>query len=249
MNAFAKLATLQTRLYLREPIAVFFTLLYGPFMLVIMGIIFGSAPRPELNGLSQMDISVPAYMALIIGITGLTAVPINAATRRETGVLRRFAATPLRPLVYFLADILAPLLVTLLGILFLLLLGLFVYHVRFHGQWLSLVAGILLSMLAFFSVGYAIAGVVPSARVAIVLGNVLIIPMAVFSGAFMPLEIMPETVQAISRFMPLTHVVNLLRGLWLGAPWSSLLLEVAVLVALLVLGMLVVALTFKWETS
>jgi len=249
MNAFGKLATLQTKLYLREPIAVFFTLLYGPLMLVIMGIIFGTAPRPELNGLSQMDISVPAYMALIIGITGLTAVPINAATRREAGVLRRFAATPLRPVVYFLADILAPLLVTLLGILFLLLLGLFAYQVRFHGQWLSLVVGIILSMLAFFSVGYAIAGIVPSARVAIVLGNVLIIPMAVFSGAFMPLEIMPQTVQNISRLMPLTYVVNLLRGLWFGEAWRNLLPEVAVMLGMLVVGMLVVALTFKWETS
>jgi ABC-2 type transport system permease protein len=249
MNAFGKLATLQTKLYLREPIAVFFTLLYGPLLLVIMGIIFGSTPRPELNGLSQMDISVPAYMALIIGITGLTAVPINAATRRETGVLRRFAATPLRPLVYFLADILAPLLVTLLGILFLLVLGLLVYQVRFHGQWLSLIAGILLSILAFFSVGYAIAGIVPSARVAIVLGNVLIIPMSVFSGAFIPLEVMPETVKNISRFMPLTYVVTLLRGLWFGAAWRSLLLEVTVLAGLLVVGMVVVALTFKWETS
>jgi ABC-2 type transport system permease protein len=249
MTAFGKLAALQTKLYLREPIAVFFTLLYGPMMLIIMGIIFGTAPRPELNGLSQMDISVPAYIALIIGITGLTAVPINAATRRETGVLRRFAATPLKPLVYFLADMLAPFVVTLLGILFLILLGLLAYHVRFHGQWLSLLAGICLSMLAFFSVGYAIAGLVPSARVAIILGNVLIIPMSVFSGAFMPLEIMPETVKNISRLMPLTYVVNLLRGLWLGASWGDLLLEIAVLVGMLVVGMIVVALTFKWETT
>jgi ABC-2 type transport system permease protein len=247
MRAFWKLTLIQMKLYLREPMAMFFTLLFGPMLLVIMGLIFGDSPQPLLNGLSQMDISVPAYIALIIAITGFTSVPIGAATRRETGVLRRFSATPLKPLVYFLADSLAPFLMTLFGIFIIILMGFAIYHVRFEGDWLSVASAVSLSTIAFFALGYAIAGLVPNTRTAVILGNVLIIPMNIFSGALIPLEIMPESVRSIARFIPLTHVVTLLRGLWFGELWADHLLEVVVLVGILLLGVVIVAFTFKWE--
>jgi hypothetical protein len=47
--------------------------------------------------------------------------------------------------------------------------------------------------------------------------------------------------------MPLTYVVNLLRGLWAGEPWGAHLLDVGVLVAMLLLGVIVSARTFRWE--
>ena len=59
MRAFMKLAVVQTKLYLREPVGVFFTLLFGPLMLIMMGFIFGNEPQALYNGLSQMDVSVP----------------------------------------------------------------------------------------------------------------------------------------------------------------------------------------------
>jgi ABC-2 type transport system permease protein len=247
MHAFGKLAVVQTKLYLREPIALFFTLLFGPLMLVLMGFIFGNTPQPMFNGLGQMDISVPSYISLIVGITGLIAVPIAVTSRRELGVLRRFSATPLKPLTYFLADILAPFLVTLLGVLLLILLGFILYQVRFAGQWLSVFAGVCLSTLAFFAIGYALAGIVPNARIASVIGNVIIIPLNIFSGAMVPLEVMPAAVKEIARFNPLTYVVTLMRGLWFGESWGTHLLDVAVLAGLLIVGMVVVAYTFKWE--
>lgn len=247
MRTFWKLAIIQTKLYLRDPMSVFFTLAFGPMMLAIMGFIFGDVPLPELNGLSQMDVSVPNYIALIIGITGLTAVPIGVAIRREAGVLRRFYATPLKPLVYFLTDILAPFLVMLLGVLILILMGILIYNVHFEGQWLSIVAAVLLSAASFFALGYAIACLVPTSRTTIILENVIVIPMVVFSGAMIPLEVMPQSVKNIYNFVPLKHVVTLVRGLWFGEPWGNHLLEVAVLTGMLMVAIMVIAFTFKWE--
>jgi ABC-type uncharacterized transport system permease subunit len=47
----------------------------------------------------------------------------------------------------------------------------------------------------------------------VVIGNVVLYPLVIFSGAVVPLEIMPDTVRTVSRFLPLTHLVALLRGL------------------------------------
>lgn len=247
MHAFGKLALVQTKLYLREPMSVFFTLCFGPIMLVIMGFIFGSLPRTELGGMSQMDLSTTSFIALILGITGLTSVPIVTATRREMGVLRRFAATPLRPLVYFLSDILAPFGVTLLGVLILILMGVFLYDVTPASNWISLLGAVSLSALAFFALGYAIAGLVRNTRTAIVLGNVIVIPMVIFSGAMVPMEVMPASIVSFSRFIPLRHVVTLVQGVWFGEGWAAHWVEAAVLAGMLVVSMAVVALTFKWE--
>jgi ABC-2 type transport system permease protein len=247
MLGFQKLTVVQAKLYLREPIGAFFTLLFGPFLLVLLGFIFGNDPNPLYGGLGYLDVSVPGYMAMIIGIVGLTAVPISSATRREMGVLRRFSATPLRPLTYFLTDVLVPFVMTLLGILLLFLVGTVVYKVRFEGNLFSLLAGISLGAFAFFALGYAVAGLVANARAVVVIGNVVLYPMTIFSGAFVPLGVMPDTVRAVSGLLPLTYLVALLRGLWLGKGWGDLLTEGAVLVGVAIVGMLIVARTFRWE--
>jgi ABC-2 type transport system permease protein len=247
MHAFMKLAVVQTKLYLREPMGVFFTLLFGPLMLVMMGFIFGSEPQELLNGLSQLDVSVPTFSALIVGITGLMSIPIGTILRRELGVLRRFSATPLKPLTYFLTDILGPFLVTLLGVGLLVVMGLLVYQVRFEGNWLSVFAGVCFCTLSFFALGYGLSGLFKTARVYTVLGNVIIIPITILSGAMVPLEVMPESIREISRFDPLAHAVTLLRGLWFGEAWSQHMPEVAVLGGILVLSLVLIAFTFKWE--
>jgi len=247
MLGFRKLTLVQAKLYLREPMSAFFTLLFGPSLLLLLGFIFGNEPSPATGGLGYLDQSVPAYMAMIVAIVGLTAVPISSAIRREAGVLRRFSATPLRPLNYFLTDLLVPFLMTLLGILLLVLVGTVVFSVRFEGNLFSLLAGIILGASAFFSLGYALVGLVSNARAVVVIANVVLYPLMIFSGAMVPLEVMPDTVRTISRFLPLTHLVALLRGLWSGKGWGDYLTEVAVLVGIAIVGTVIVARTFRWE--
>lgn len=58
---------------------------------------------------------------------------------------------------------------------------------------------------------------------------------------------MPAAVQKISAYLPLTYVVNLLRGLWVGEPWSKHLLDAGVLVGMLILGIIISLKTFRWE--
>jgi ABC-2 type transport system permease protein len=244
---FVKLTYVQAKLYLREPMAAFFTLLFGPALFILLGFILGNAPDPTLGGSGYLDMAAPAYMAMVVCIVGLTAVPITSATRRETGVLRRFSATPLRPLVYFLTDVLVPYVLTLLSVLLIFVLGVTVFQVRFHGNLLNLLAGVSLGAIAFFSLGYALTGLIASTRSVILVGNVLLYPLVIFSGAAVPLEIMPETVRAVSRFLPLTHLVALLRGVWFGSGWGNAPTELAVLGGLPIVSMLIISRTFRWE--
>lgn len=247
MRALWTLTKVQAKLYLREPISAFFTLLFAPLLLILFGFIYGNDPQPLFGGRGSMDVSVPAYTGMILGTVGLLGVPISTAARREAGVLRRFRATPLRPLVYLASDVAVNLCMTLLGILLLFLVGRLVYNVRFDGNVVSVLGGICLGTFAFLAMGYVLAAVAPTARVAQVVGMVLFYPMVFLSGASIPLELMPEGVQKVSRFLPLTHVVTLLKGLWIGDGWSQHLSEVVILLALLAVALAAASRTFRWE--
>ena len=247
MRGFAGLLQMNLKLYVREPIATFFTLAFPPLLVVLFGAMYGNEPTPVFGGYGTMDISMPAYTALILGTVGFLSVPITISGYRETGVLRRFKATPMRPGTYILADIVANLVMTLLGMVGLVFVGWLIYRVRFDGQVAAVVAATVFSGLSMFSIGYVIASLAPGARTAQVIGMVIFYPMMFLSGASMPLEIMPETIQRIADFLPLTYVVGLLRGLWFGDPWGSLLLETGVLAGVLVVCTALAARVFRWD--
>lgn len=247
MRGLGKLILMQIKLYLREPMATFFTIFFAPLMLLLFGVIYGNKPNPFFGGRGSMDISVPSYIGLIIVTVAMIGLPISTASNRERGVLRRFRATPLRPLAFIFSDIIAYLIMTILGVVLLILIGVIVFKVRFDGHFLNVFAGFLLATCSFFALGYLVAGSAPTARSAQALGMILAFPMMFLSGSTIPYEILPPGVRAVSRFIPLTHVVTLMRGLWFGETWSRHLTEVIVLASLLVIGTALAARLFRWE--
>jgi len=247
MKSLLKMTWMEGKLFLREPVGAFFTLAFPLMMLFLFGSIYGNEPTPMFGGHGTIDISIPAYTAMIIATTGLMSITITMATYRETGILRRLRTTPISPLVVLAAQVVVVFAMTSLGMLLLVAAGKLVYHVRFEGNALSVLAGFVLSSLSFFGLGFILAGIMPTARTAQIVGLVLLYPMLFLSGAGFPRELLPEAIKKVSAFLPLTYVVNLLRGLWVGEAWSNHLLNVGVLTGMLIIGVIISAITFRWE--
>ena len=225
----------------------FFTLVIPPMLLLLFGSIFGNAPNPAYGGYGTVDVSVPAYTALIICLSALISLPITLASYRERGILRRYRATPVGPATVLGAQLVMQFLMTLAGMGLLVLLGKLVYHLRFDGNVAKVLAAFGLSCLSFFALGMLLAGLLPSVRMASILGNVLLYPMIYLSGATIPSQIMPDGIQKFARFIPLTHVVTLLQGLWRGESWMQHTTEVIILTSMLVVCSLVAVKVFRWE--
>jgi ABC-2 type transport system permease protein len=247
MKSLMKMTWVEAKLFLREPVGAFFTLAFPLMMLFLFGSIYGNEPSPLFNGYGTIDISVPAYTAMIIATTGLMGLIITIATYREKGVLRRLRTTPISPLVVLAAQVIVLFLMTLFGMLLLIIAGKLVYHMRFEGDILSVLAGFVLSSLSFFAFGFVLASLMPTARTAQVVGMALLYPMLFLSGAGFPRELLPEAIKKVSTFLPLTYVVNLLRGLWIGESWGQHTTDVIVLAVMLVLGVLISIKVFRWE--
>lgn len=247
MKSLFKMTWMETKLFLREPIGAFFTLVFPLMMLFLFGSIYGNKPTPLFNGLGTIDISVPAYTAMIIATTGLLGLTITMSAYRENGVLRRLRTTPISPLLVLVSQVIVLFLMTTFGMVLLIIAGKLVYHIHFDGNALNVMLGFILCSLSFFSLGFVLAGLMPTARTAQVVGMVLLYPMLFLSGAGFPRELLPEAIKKISVFLPLTYVVNLLRGLWVGEAWSQHTTDVIVLASILIIGILVSIKTFRWE--
>ncbi len=247
MKSLLKMTWMEAKLYLREPASAFFTLIFPLIYLFLYGAISGNEPTPMYGGQRTIEVAIPSLTAVIIAMSGLMSNTMTMATYREKGILRRLRTTPVSPLVILLAQVVVTFVMTCLGMILLVVAGRLVFHVRFTGNPLSLLAGFTLGSLSFFSIGFILAGIMPNVRTAWIAAMVIVYPMLLLSGAFFAVEVLPPFVQKLSSFIPLTYTVNLLRGLWSGEPWSSHLRDVAVLVGMLLLGVGLAAKTFRWE--
>jgi len=241
MTAFTKLASVQTKTTLREPAAAFFMLAFGPLFALIMGAVLGNGPEGEF------DSSLPGFSGIVVAITSFVLLPIDIVSQRDNGALRRFRATPLRPLTYIAADLVTRFVLVLISLTAMLLLGIGAFDARPQGHFGNVLLATALGILTFLAVGYALSAVLPSQGVAQAVGNILVYPLIVLSGAAFPLAAMPDQVRQVAQFSPLTQLVTLLEGLWSGDTWGDHWIALLVLFGVLGVATTVAARFFRWE--
>ena len=229
-----------------SPNALFFNLCFPVLVLLLYGFIWGNEPGGYFSqDFGYIDMMVPALAGLIIATVAFMTIPVAPASAREQKLLRRYQVTPLRPIVYFTADVSVYFSVALVGVAFLILAAKLFFGLRFDGNWLAVLAGFTLSLLAFISLGYIIASLAPTSKLAQIVGMVVFFPMMFLSGMTIPLMIMPPGVQEFANWLPLTHVVYLLQDIWLDGAWNSL--SGLILLGVLAVGTAVSTATFRWE--
>lgn len=245
MTATWRMTRTEIKLFLREPMAVFFTLVFPLMMLFLFGSIYGNDPDPYLGGRGSVDVMVPGYMAVIIATAGVLGLPITLASYRAQGVLRRFRATPIRPGVVLVAQLAVSLLFAALGSLLLVVAGRLFLGLRLPSAPGPVLVAFLVSAASIFALGFVLASVLANARTAQAVGMTLLFPMMFLSGATLPRQILSETIQDVAQALPLTHVVSLIDDAWSGVGWNGPAL--IVLAGVLVAGVAISTRIFRWE--
>ena len=247
MRPWLELIRAEFKLFIRNVPATFFVLAFPPMMLLIFGGIYGNQPTPLFGGFGTVDVSLPAYTALIIATNGLTTLPLGLVTHRERKVLKRLHASPIHPGHLLLAQFAIMLATTVVGMLLLGAIAVLVFDFRFRGAWGPSLVAFLVVVASIFAMGYLLASLAPGTRACTAIANLVFFPMIFLSGATMPQEIMPDTIRAIATYLPLTHAVKLLKGVWLGDPLAKHVTELLILGGIAVGSALGAALTFRWE--
>lgn len=246
MHSWLKLTWTETKLFLREP-GVYFGLLFPLVLLVIFGSIYGNKPDAFLGGHGSLDFYMPAYIGMLIIVTGFYSLPLAIINYRERGILFRLQATPLRPLSILSAQIGANFLMTTASAVILVVAGKLFYNVHVTASMPNVLIAYVVSVLSLFALGFLMASIVPNARVASIVGTLLFLSMFYLSGATVPLKIYPQAVQHIAEFLPLTHAITLMQDLWFGGSWLDHWVNVLALLGLLSACLLISVKVFRWR--
>jgi len=75
----------------------------------------------------------------------------------------------------------------------------------------------------------------------------LYFPMLIFSGATLPYEVMPTTMQKVVDILPLTQGIKILKFATLGLPMDNVLLPIIAMVAIAAICSFVAVRFFRWE--
>lgn len=216
MKGFAAVCKMELRLFTRDFFSFFFALVFPVSMLFLFGGIYGNTPIYDGADISMMDISVPAYSVMVIGVTGLMSLPLTLSGYKEKKIYKRFDATPVGKKSIMAAQVSVSLMMTLAGILILLAAGTLFYHIQIRGTFLSVCVSVLFSIAALFSMGFLFTAVGRDLKSTSLLCYLFYFIMLFLSGATMPDMLFPDTIKRISGFLPMTYAVDLMQGVFAG---------------------------------
>jgi ABC-2 type transport system permease protein len=243
-----KLTWLEIKIFLREPMGAFGSILLPVLVFVVVGRLLGGkvpAASSAVNGF--LRVGLPVLASVLIALSGVLSLVTIISIYREGGILKRLRATPLRPQTILTAHVLVKLTLTAVTMALLMAAGKRYYPVNVDVHVVSFAIALLLSTWSILSIGFLIASMVPTARFAQPIGAGILYPMLALSGLFIPLESLPPALHALARVLPLTYAVSLLQGIWKGEAWSAHVGDVLALVIIFAVFTALSAKVFRWE--
>ena len=239
----AKLTWVEIKIFLREPMGAIGTILIPVALFVILGRFLGDKPQAE----RFVSADLPVFAVMFIAIGAVLSLTTIIAIYREGGILKRLKATPLSPLVILSTHVVVKLVLTSVTLGLLVLAGRRFYSGPPPPAPVSFLLGVVLVSLSLLSLGFVLASVVTTARFAQPLGSIVLYALLSISGLFFSLEALPERWRAVAFASPLTHAVELLRGLWTGEGWADHWIAVVALLASLAVCTMLSSRIFRWE--
>jgi len=198
-----------------------------------------------------IDFILPGMLGFSLLSSGVFGTAFVFLSLRLTLVIKRFFATPVKRYSIVLGEALARIVFALLGALFIIGIGHYVFSFTLiHG--LATVLNMLLlsaiGLIIFMGFGFIISGVAKNESSVPPFSNIITLPQFLLSGTFFSTAAFPGWLQHISRVLPLTHLNEAMRKVaFEGASLGDVSHQLLIL-GLWFIGVYIVAVkTFKWE--
>jgi ABC-2 type transport system permease protein len=249
MRGLFQLTWLEIKIFLREPLGAIGTLLMpvAVFLLVGRAINRGGGSLRNPADAEFLQSGLPVMASVFMAISAVISLVTVISIYREGGILKRLRATPLRPYTILSAHVLVKLLFTAITLTLMMLAGRRFYPAGMNAPMSSFALALLFSTLSILSIGFIIASLVRTARFAQPVAALIFYPMIALSGLFVAVDLLPSGLQYVARLLPMTYIVSLLRGIWIGEPWMAHLGDVAALALAGIVCAAISARVFRWE--
>ena len=199
----------------------------------------------------MIDFILPGQLGFSILSAGVFGTAFIFFSLRQTLVLKRFFATPIRRPYIILGEALSRLVFQLIGSLIIITLGKYFFGFTLIHGFKTLVEMLTLSamgLIVFMGFGFVVSGIAKSESVIPPLANVITLPQFLLSGTFFPIDAFPGWLQSISKVLPLTYLNDALRRVaFEGAGFSSISHQLLIISIWGVVVYIAAIRFFRWE--
>jgi ABC-2 type transport system permease protein len=196
--------------------------------------------------LKVADYYVPGYIAAFIMTNGVIGVTSVISEYKRNGTIKRLTATPLPKISWIIGNISQQTLLAfaLAGIM--IILGWLIFGTTAIPDVYAITL-MFLGAVAFCGIGIILGGVIKDVEAATGAGNAIAFPMMFLSGAFWPVEMMPDFMQTIAKCLPLYYFHEGLREIMIYQNPSNAILAFIIVGSLAVIFILLAAKITRWK--
>ncbi len=167
--------------------------------------------NPELRG---AFVFVPGVMAMVLLLVSALMTSVTIAREKETGTMEVLMVSPLSQLQILFGKVLPYLLLSFINGCVIIALGVLLLKIPLNGSMLLLLGETLLFTFLSLSLGLLISTIADTQLVAMFASLlVLLMPTIFLSGFIFPIESMPRFLQYVSRIIPATYFIEIVKGI------------------------------------
>jgi ABC-2 type transport system permease protein len=202
--------------------------------------------RTEYNPERRTAVQVvPALIGVILNMTMVIFTAAAIVRERERGNLELLIATPVQSWELMSGKLLPYVLIGLVQTTLILTVGARIFDVPINGSMVDLYLAAALFIAATLTLGLVISTFARTQFQAFQMSFLTLLPSILLSGFVFPFDGMPRLAQLIAQVLPLTHFVEIIRGILLrGAPLVEMQVPVLKLAVFLVVTLAIATLRF-----
>jgi ABC-2 type transport system permease protein len=188
---------------------------------------------------------IPGLIAILLQVMIILLIALSLVRERERGTLEQLTMTPVKPLGLMVGKMIPYGVLGFCELCLILSIMRFIFGVPIHGSWLLLLAMSLPFLLTVLGVGLVISTRARSQAEAFQLSMGTVLPSVFLSGYIFMIDTMPAFFRGVSRLIPATYYIEILRGIILrGAGFKDLWMQASVLTLMGTLAILLAARQF-----
>src|SRR5271169_6422556 len=150
-----KLTWLEIKIFLREPLGAFGSILFPVLVFVVAGRMVGGRVTPASPAFAGfVRVGLPVLASVLIALSAVLSLVTIISIYREGGILKRLRATPLRPQTILSAHVAVKLLLTALTLTLMVLAGKRYYPVDVAVPVFAFTFAMLIATLSILSIGF-----------------------------------------------------------------------------------------------
>ncbi|HEY0331644.1 MAG TPA: ABC transporter permease [Rhodopseudomonas sp.] len=158
---------------------------------------------------------VPVLIATLPMTMVLMIVGMSVARERELGTFEQLLVSPLQPLEIVVGKAVPGLIVGFAQCSIITLIVIFGFGISLTGSALVLFTGLAIFLVSIIGIALFISSLVSNQQQAMMGIMVTMMPIMMLSGFSSPVQNMPDWLQPIAQINPLTHILVVIRGVFL----------------------------------